>query len=111
MNQGFMLAGGEVMLTIIAQVIRLIIANNKDDIICSELPFADRHRRADIAIINEDYLTAYEIKSEADNLDKLPEQIIDYSNCFDYVYVVLSLKHLETAKETLNKRPQSIKMS
>ena len=87
-----------------SKLIDLLIANNKDDVICSELPFADRHRRADIAIINEDYLTAYEIKSEADNLDKLPEQIIDYSNCFDYVYVVLSLKHLETAKQLVSRQ-------
>ena len=61
-------------------------------IICSEVPFLSGKRWADLIVLKKDKIIAYEIKSELDSLKKLPEQIKDYSNTFDKVYLVLSKK-------------------
>ncbi|WP_028975751.1 sce7726 family protein [Sporolactobacillus terrae] len=38
---------------------------------------------------------AYEIKTELDNLEKLPKQLNDYLSTFEYIYVVIHPKHLK----------------
>ncbi len=45
--------------------------------------------KADVVILNGSS-TAYEIKSEYDSLDRLPNQVASYSDVFDRVYVVTS---------------------
>ncbi|MDF7641311.1 sce7726 family protein [Bifidobacterium sp. ESL0784] len=56
--------------------------------------------RADIAVING-HLTGYELKSESDNLDRLPRQIEYYSKVMDYCNLVVAPNHLEQSLEML----------
>lgn len=48
---------------------------------------------ADVVILNGTS-TVYEIKSEYDSLDRLPNQIKAYSECFDNIYVVTHSSHI-----------------
>src|SRR5579863_6677283 len=50
--------------------------------------------RADFLTINGD-TRSFEIKSELDNLQKLPKQIGDYQQVFDYNYVVIDETHFK----------------
>ncbi len=45
-----------------------------------------------------DSLTGYEIKSDLDNYSRLDEQVRQYSRFFDYNYIVVSRKHLQSAE-------------
>lgn len=53
--------------------------------------------RVDIAVVNS-YLHGYEIKSDADTLDRLPNQISIYSSILDRASLVVGKKHVEKAK-------------
>ena len=52
--------------------------------------------RADVAVVNG-IMHGYEIKSDFDNLDRLPSQAEAYSKIFDKVTLVLGTKHLDKA--------------
>ncbi|QYU58845.1 sce7726 family protein [Weissella confusa] len=56
--------------------------------------------RADIVSING-HLTGYEIKSDVDSLDRLPNQIVGYSRLFDYNYLVVGEKLYDEAVKLL----------
>lgn len=60
--------------------------------------------KADCVLINGNTI-CYEIKSEYDNLRRLPEQLISYETVFDLVYVVTSKEHVE---QILDMSPRSI---
>jgi hypothetical protein len=53
--------------------------------------------KADCVILNG-LSTCYEIKTELDNLKRLPEQLDSYTNLFDKVYVVAAKTHIEKIK-------------
>lgn len=53
--------------------------------------------RLDFLKING-HTVSYEIKSEVDNLSKIEKQISDYSELFDYNYVVIGRNHLLSIK-------------
>lgn len=74
------------------------LKNQKADLIVNEAPFFRGNRRADIIMIKDKSLIAFEIKSELDNLKNLKTQISDYKKIFDFVYVVID-KKFEKAKE------------
>lgn len=67
-----------------------------------EVRFADGRRRADLVII-DDYLQAFEIKSNFDNLLKLKDQVSDYSKCFEMLWIVTTKKHLTNVIKTCPK--------
>lgn len=46
--------------------------------------------RSDIAIIGRDLMEGFELKSASDTLDRLPNQVVEYSKVFDRCSVVLS---------------------
>jgi hypothetical protein len=52
--------------------------------------------RVDFLTINGQ-TKSFEIKSELDNLQKLPKQISDYQRVFDYNYIVIDEKHYNNA--------------
>ncbi len=52
----------------------------------------------DVMVVSNN-LTGYEIKSDLDNYNRLTEQIIQYNRFFDYNYIVVSHKHLQSAQE------------
>lgn len=56
--------------------------------------------RVDIAVVNGS-LTGYELKSERDNLDRLPNQVATYGRVLDYAYLVVAKSHLKRARMML----------
>lgn len=52
-----------------------------------------REKRADLAVVN-DALWGYEIKSERDKLDRLPEQVPFYNAVFDFCYIIAADKYV-----------------
>lgn len=57
--------------------------------------------RADVVVLNGTS-TAYEIKSERDNLDKLEDQISAYRSVFARVNVIAAQKHVRTIRECVS---------
>jgi hypothetical protein len=64
------------------------------DIIRSEFGLCLGQTRVDVAVVNC-YLHGYEIKSERDNLARLPAQIDLYDRVLDYSTIVCNGRHLE----------------
>ncbi|WP_276089698.1 sce7726 family protein [Pedobacter sp. JY14-1] len=62
-----------------------------------------RNSRADFVSING-VSKCYEIKTQLDNLSKLPKQVVDYKAVFEYNSIILDKKHLP---EALNILPQT----
>ncbi|MDJ1504983.1 sce7726 family protein [Xanthocytophaga agilis] len=62
--------------------------------ILKELHFCNGDSIADLAVINGS-LTAFEIKSDADSLVRLPRQITNYNKVFDYITIVTGNTHLK----------------
>ena len=58
--------------------------------------------RVDFLTINGES-KSFEIKSELDNLLKLPKQIDDYQKAFDYNYIVIDEKHYNNALKLIPK--------
>lgn len=73
----------------------LQILHAKDDRvrIIEELGIQHGVARVDIAVVNG-ILHGYEIKSDRDNLDRLPEQIEEFSAVFDKITIVVGKRHL-----------------
>ncbi|MDQ8043648.1 MAG: sce7726 family protein [Solirubrobacteraceae bacterium] len=68
--------------------------------IVEEFWIPNAHTRADVASVGAE-LCAYEIKSAADTLRRLPAQIESFSRIFDRCTVVLAQRHVEAAEEML----------
>jgi hypothetical protein len=79
------------------QEIEAIYSNEGDTLVIDELGVCEGDARVDIAVVNG-ALTGYEIKSEADTLQRLPHQAKVYSRLLDQVTIVSSGRHLEKAK-------------
>ncbi|MDB5053943.1 MAG: hypothetical protein JWM44_1993 [Bacilli bacterium] len=71
-------------------------------IVVDELDVCFGSARVDVAVINGK-LHGYEIKSERDNLDRLPSQIEYYNRVFDTITLVVSQVHLEKARQLIPK--------
>ncbi|WP_326513719.1 sce7726 family protein [Clostridium intestinale] len=74
--------------------------DDKSTIIVDELNLCQGDARIDVAVINGS-IHGYEIKSESDNLLRLPKQILTYSKVMDYMTLVVSDSHYEKAKDIL----------
>lgn len=72
--------------------------------VVDELPFyADKEEgRADVVVVT-DKLHCFEIKSEADSLDRLKRQVRIYTKVMDTLSVVTTMKHAGDAKRMLPK--------
>ncbi|WP_159537489.1 sce7726 family protein [Aeromicrobium sp. 9AM] len=53
--------------------------------------------RVDVAVVNG-ALTGYELKSERDRLDRLPNQVRTYGLVLDHAYLVVAERHLKSAR-------------
>ena len=72
---------------------KLIHQNEGHDYrIIQELAICDGVSRADIAVANGS-LCGYEIKSDADTLERLPSQMLYYNQTFDKVFIVVGTKY------------------
>ena len=66
--------------------------------IIPEMAVCDGMSRVDIAVANGS-LYGYEIKSDADTLDRLPQQQEFYNKTFDKVYIVVGIKYESIIEE------------
>ena len=57
--------------------------------------------RIDIAVITTKELEGFEIKSDADSLSRLPNQVAHYQNTFHKLTLVTTTKHIQKATELL----------
>lgn len=57
----------------------------------------------DFALFKDGYFYGYEIKSEADNLKRIINQLKSYLKIFDYVYLIIHEKHKDETYELLKK--------
>ncbi len=64
--------------------------------IIEELGVQHGTARVDIAVVNG-IMHGYEIKSDQDNLERLPEQIDEFSKVFDKITLVVGKRHLYKA--------------
>lgn len=80
----------------------LRMTEESDSAYIQEKVIANFTRRVDLVVANG-RLSAYEIKSAADSLDRLPGQLEDLSRSFEKVTVVCSVKHLGKVREILGR--------
>jgi hypothetical protein len=74
--------------------------DDPDTIIVDELDICYGCARIDVAVING-ALHGYEIKSERDNLERLPNQVEQYNQVFDFVTLVCGEKFLDRIHNTI----------
>ncbi len=82
------------MKAIFLQAMRANKVIDRNSVIASEYVLARNGRRADLAILANDFI-GVEIKSDFDTLYRLEEQIAAYERCFEKTVVVLAAKHLD----------------
>lgn len=70
--------------------------NDPSTLVIDELGLAHGRNRVDIAVINGE-LHGYELKSDSDNLLRLPQQSMAYSSIMDKVTLVVGEKHAQEA--------------
>lgn len=68
--------------------------------IVDELQVCYGEARVDMAVING-YLHGYEIKSDRDTLERLPNQIEQYNKVFDYITLVCGEKYVNQSLELI----------
>ena len=78
------------------------LSHDESDTFISELCFVDRARRADLVLANGS-LSAFEIKSEKDDLSRWAGQQVDYLSCFENVWLCVHAKHIESALQNTHK--------
>lgn len=81
-------------------VLRTVLADHANDAnarIVQELGLEHGSCRVDIAVVNG-YLHGFELKSDADNLSRLPRQVEAYSRSLDRATLVVGSAHLPEAQ-------------
>jgi len=72
------------------------VVKHPDTVIIDELTLQRKDGRVDVAVIDT-HLRGYEIKSEADRLDRLTRQTRIYGKVLDYLSIVVADRHLHHA--------------
>lgn len=93
-------------LLIKSELIDCLLQRKEYDIIISELPFLGCTRLADLVAVSQNMTIAFEIKSEKDSLQYLTEQLEDYRQVFNLVYIVIAEKFYQNIQ--IKKLPKSI---
>ena len=73
-------------------------------IVINELTIDSFSRRADLVVIKNGKMIAYEIKSDADSLNRLSGQMDKYLDYFDKVVVVTTSKHTPNILNSINEK-------
>lgn len=74
---------------------------NKNIRIISEFGICDGFSRADIAVVDRKELCGYEIKSDADDLARLPFQVDFYSKTFDKAAIVVGQQYIDDISKNI----------
>ncbi len=83
--------------------LRAIYAQDTGTVIIDELSMCQGEARVDLAVVNGS-LSGYEIKSDKDNLGRLPHQLSIYNQCFEMMTVVVGGRHVAECLESLPQR-------
>jgi hypothetical protein len=65
-----------------------------DTCIGQEVMYGTNRRLADLVLIADNKLHAFEIKSRNDNLRRIHDQLLNYERIFDYIHVITTADHL-----------------
>jgi len=87
-----------------AMVLNKLLATGKLEsrpLVVNELTLNNFSRRVDLALFEKKTFTAFEIKSEADSLNRLEGQLKTYTQYFDKVIVVAASKHISQVLKTV----------
>jgi len=85
------------------QVIDLVMNNVSDNLfIGNEVMYGTKRKLIDLLILDNNKLTAIEIKADNDDLRRLQEQVNESKKIFDYIIVCTTLTHLEKTKQVLS---------
>ena len=74
------------------------LTQNNSFCVGQELMYGSEKRMADMVLVIDHNLIAVEIKSQKDNLLRLPSQLASYQKVFDYTYIITTPHHLEGVK-------------
>lgn len=85
------------------KVIDFILSTNSNVMIGNEIMYGTERRLVDLVLLNDNRVTAIEIKSDNDSLKRIKEQIIEYKKNFNYVVLVITEKHLAKTVELTSK--------
>ncbi|MCH4167670.1 MAG: sce7726 family protein [Streptococcaceae bacterium] len=72
----------------------------KNTRIINEMGLINGESRIDIAVVNG-ILHGYELKSESDNLSRLPQQIENYNKIFERMTIVTDQKYIKEVKKII----------
>ena len=86
-----------------AKVIDYLVANNEEIVLGNEIMYGTKRKKVDLLMLNDALLTAIEIKSSVDSLERLEEQVIEYSKIFNYTIVCCTNKHFSKIHKTIPK--------
>jgi hypothetical protein len=76
-------------------------AHHPNVVVIDELPIHHHATRADIVVVGESTLDAYEIKSDVDNMQRFEDQHSVYESIFDSVTIVTTGRHHAKAVATI----------
>lgn len=80
-----------------AKLIEGITVSDRGSLIIEEFSVAKGRARADVIAVRNNKVHAYEIKSDVDNLSRLPSQQKYYSSLFNTVTLVVGMEHIVKA--------------
>lgn len=84
------------------KLIDYLLSADSNIIIGNEVMYGKLHKVVDLLVIKDNKLIAVEIKSESDNLKRLPEQLVEYSKVFDKVIVASAPSHIKKIADLTN---------
>lgn len=70
-------------------------------LVVSELAVCQAEARVDVAVVDARGLVGWEIKSEADSLDRLPRQQAVYGRVFDRMWLAADARHIRRALDVI----------
>lgn len=86
-----------------AAVIDWLISRHPSIIIGNEVMYGSSRKVVDLLAIIDNKTVAIEIKSDSDNLNRLPEQLIEYNKIFDKVIIISTSSHLKNITQLISK--------
>ena len=84
-------------------LVKYFLEEYENFVVGSEFSFQFGERRADLALLLSESLTAYEIKGSRDTVSRLNYQIESYKKFFDFCFVVCESSNLAEIRKVLPK--------
>lgn len=81
---------------LVSSYIQALREEDEHTLVMQEYALSTEETRIDLAIFNG-HFHGFEIKSDKDTLERLPNQAHSYSKIFEYLYLVVGVKHIEKA--------------